>query len=784
MTSPARLRIVLAAALLAAAVYVVANAHYSTDMSAFLPTRVSATQSLLVDQVRDGPLSRLLLIAIDGADSPARTRASAQLAQRLRADPRFSMVNNGETPEADRDQRFVFDHRYALSPAVTAQHFSVAGLRESVIESLDALASPAGSLLKSVLPSDPTGETATIIERLLRNAQPRRANGVWVSSNAQRALLIAQTQASGSDTDAQAGAIAAIHTAFADSIAGAPAPARLTLTGPGVFAVSARANIENAAKRLSVLSALGVATLLFAVYRSFTALALGLVPVVCGAFAGIAAVALGFGTVHGITLGFGMTLIGEAVDYSIYLFIQSRQQHPGVNPGAWVRNFWPTIRLGMLTSLIGFASLLPSGFPGLAQLGLYSVAGLLAAGLVTRFVLPDLLPSRFAVRDLAPLGRFAGRAIPPERLGWSVAAVLLCIAVAILFAHRQSLWNRELTALSPVPASEQAQDAQLRTELGAAEAGNLVVLTAATRDAAMRAAESAAAVLDRLVDSGTIGGYDSPAQFMPSELTQAERRASLPADAPLRERMRAALQGTALRIDKLEPFFLAVQAARAAPPLTARDLQGTSFAGAYDALIMHRGAQYSALLPLHAPATGSINLHNVREALRKAPADTRARDSDIIVLDLKQESDSLYAAYLSEAIRLSLMGFGAICALLAFTLRSPRQFLQVLAPLIVAVSVVAAGLALMGQQLTILHLIGMLLIIAIGSNYALFFVNMNTHSTLASLLIANATTVIAFGVLAASTVPVLAALGQTVAPGALLALLISAALSGRNLRGG
>jgi predicted exporter len=86
--------------------------------------------------------------------------------------------------------------------------------------------------------------------------------------------------------------------------------------------------------------------------------------------------------------------------------------------------------------------------------------------------------------------------------------------------------------------------------------------------------------------------------------------------------------------------------------------------------------------------------------------------------------------------------------------------------------------------LTILHLIGMLLIVAVGSNYALFFDRAAAdHAggasplTVASLLVANAATVLGFGVLAFSRVPVLAALGTTVAPGTLLALLFAAALS-------
>src|SRR6185503_16812901 len=98
------------------------------------------------------------------------------------------------------------------------------------------------------------------------------------------------------------------------------------------------------------------------------------VPVVSGALAGIAAVSAVFGNVHGITLGFGTALIGEAVDYSIYLFVQSEQG--GSDQRNWIQRFWPSIRLGVLTSTFGFASLLLSGFPGLAQLGLYAIAGL------------------------------------------------------------------------------------------------------------------------------------------------------------------------------------------------------------------------------------------------------------------------------------------------------------------------------------------------------------------------------------------------------------------------
>jgi predicted exporter len=154
---------------------------------------------------------------------------------------------------------------------------------------------------------------------------------------------------------------------------------------------------------------------------------------------------------------------------------------------------------------------------------------------------------------------------------------------------------------------------------------------------------------------------------------------------------------------------------------------------------------------------------------------------DARVLDLKQESDALYDSYLSEAIRYSLAGFAALTILLIVALRAPLRVARVLAPLALAVLTVAAGLAAAGVHLSILHLVGMLLIVAVGSNYALFFDGLANSAeagdqalTLASLLIANASTVIGFGLLSFSQVPVLVALGTTVAPGAFFALLFAA----------
>ncbi len=99
---------------------IVARARYITDLSAFLPAKPTAAQQLLVDQLRDGPASRLILIAIEGGDAGTRARVSAAAARHLRRDPQFSSVQNGEPVTAERDREFLFQHRYVLSDDVTA----------------------------------------------------------------------------------------------------------------------------------------------------------------------------------------------------------------------------------------------------------------------------------------------------------------------------------------------------------------------------------------------------------------------------------------------------------------------------------------------------------------------------------------------------------------------------------------------------------------------------------------------------------------------------------------
>ena len=765
-TRHGRTAVALWLSFITACIIITSRSHFTADLSAFLPRNPTQSQQLLLEQIRDGLASRLILVGIEGADAPTRAALSKQIARRLRADPAFVSVNNGEPVNAERDRAFLFNNRYLLSPEVTPARFGVDGLHTALRDSIDLLASPAGLLVKSLLPRDPTGEMVQLLDQMDHGTHPRLVDGTWTSKDGSRALMLMQTRASGSDTNAQQHAMTAIREAF-DT--GTPSAARLLMTGPGVFSVTSRNTIQSQVTRLSIISIALIATLLLLVYRSFTALTLSFLPVISGALAGIAAVSLGFGAVHGITLGFGTALIGEAVDYSIYLFVQSEQG--GSEKQSWIRRFWPTVRLGVLTSIFGFASLLLSSFPGLAQLGLYSIAGLIAAAMVTRFVLPHLLPANFHIHDVSAIGQvLSGLVQRAAKLRWA-AALLLLAACAILIMNRTHLWNDKISSLSPVSQADVALDASLRADMGAPDVRYLVVVSGESRESVLQSAEQVSRILQAQVDHGELAGFESPSRYLPSQATQRARLASLPDPAVLASRLAQSVQGLPVHAQLFAPFLADIAAARHQPLLKAADLYNTSMAMAVDALLIQQKNHWSALLPLTAPEGGSINASRIRAALNTSDL------ANVLFVDMKIESDHLYSSYLHEAILLSLGGLLALIGLLLWVFRSPMRVLRIIAPLAAAVVTVTAGFALLGQQLIILHLVGLLLVVAVGSNYALFFDRTDSPispRTLASLLFANLTTVAGFGVLAFSNVSILQAMGTTVAPGVILALIYSA----------
>ena len=773
MKSPARRRVGIWLGCVLACAIIVARSQYGADLAAFLPSSPSPTQRFLVDELREGAVSRLILIGIEGRPQDELGALSRALAARLEKNERFNYVANGAQEGWRADGEFLLRNRYVLSPAVTAERFSAAGIRRALEQQLDLLSSPASMLTGNLLPRDPTGEMLQVIERFQGQGGPGKREGIWFSADGTRALLVVQTRAAGFDIDAQEQALAQIRAAFE---AAAPeqhaAGARLLVTGPGVFAVESRAGIKRDAMRFSLLGTLLVSAILLFVYRSLRVLALTLVPVASGALAGIAAVSLAFGSVHGVTLGFGATLIGEAVDYAIYLFTNTA---PDSTPKTTLQRIWPTLRLGMATSVFGFGAMLFSGFSGLSQLGLFSIAGLVVAVSVTRWVLPELVPQGYHVSTAAGLG--------PALMHWLSRAhrlripllVLVIAAVAWLAGRGSTVWDDDLSSLNPAPLRMQRVDQQMRADLGAPDVGVLVVVRGDSEQAVLESAERASATLAALQAEGILAGFDSPTFYLPSAGAQRARQQAIPDAATLTRNLAAAADGLPFRAGTFAAFVEEAQAAKRRAPVTSQDLARTGLGLKLQALLAQRRDGWFAMLPLR----GVSDMRLLQAGLSKHDR------SQVALLDMKRELDVLYRGYRLRALGFAVLGAVAIVVLLMLTLRSAKRSWDVVAPLAAAVLVTAGILLATGTRLNIFHLVALLLVVGVGSNYTLFFERGNPGAadpqrTATSVLFCNLSTVAGFGVLGFAATPLLSAIGTTVATGAFLSLVFAAILKARS----
>lgn len=757
----------------------IARTQFSADLSAFLPKSPDVRQQVLIEQLQSGVASRTLLLGIEGGASvEQRAEVSRAVAKAMRESRLFDLIQNGDTGDWTEAGTWVFDHRYQLSPGVKPEQFTVDGLRDAINETLSMLGTPAGNVIKPLLDRDPTGETQRIAVDLAPASAPRTEGGVWMSRTAPRALMIATTRAAGSDLDAQAMAIARVHAAFdAATRDMSEAKPKLLLSGPPVFSVLSRDKIKTEAIHLAIVGGIVMGGLLLLAFASPRALVIAFLPVATGVVIGTAAVSVVFGSVHGMTLGFGSTLIGETVDYAIYYLIQARGAAvAGTGWARWRDVHWPTVRLGLLTSVCGFAALVFSGFPGLAQLGVFSIAGLVAAALATRYALPMLAPDGATGMGMRKyMAHGAGvlvRGLP--RLRW-VLAGLGVAALALVIWQGGHLWRADLGAMSPVPKSAQQLDEMLRADIGTGDGSTLVVVYGADEEAALRNTEAATARLEALVDKGELGGFETVTRVLPSVATQAARLASLPDGETLRTRLAEATQGSPLPATRLGPFLAEVEAARKLAPVRRADLKDGPLGSLVNTLMYQRpGGGWSTLVVLH-PGP-KFDAGRLEAALAGAP--------EVQVVDVGRELAGLYQRYLHEAFVQVLLGALAVVVLLGIYLRSGKRLLAVCQPLVVAVVLTLGGMAVLQVPLGILHLVGLLLIVAVGSNYALFFDQLRVsgradEDTLASLMLANLTTVVSFGLIAISDIPALSSIGRVVAPGALLALLLSAAFASR-----
>lgn len=751
-------------ALVLAGVLLLRATPITHDLTQFMPSGATREAQLAVGLLREGPASRLVLMALEGHADPDLADFSNRFAGRLRTSGLFSQVRNGNTGDP-AGLALAFRYRYLLDPATHPAAFSEAQLHQALGQRLAELSGALPLLDRRTLAADPTAAIRSVLQNWAPPQQPARQFGVWFTGDGRSALLLAVTRASGFDPQAQQHAITTIHAAFA--AAEPPAGVQLVLSGAPVFTKHARDTIRHDIRTLSIAASLLVGGFLLLVYRSLYLVLLCGLPLLSGFLAGCAAVALLFGGIHGITLVFGLTLLGVAIDYPIHLF---SHLEPGGSATLSMRRIWPTLRLGVVTTCIGYLALVFSDFSGLAQLGIFTSCGLLAAAAVTRWLLPAVIARG---KPMAAAGAMPARLHTLLRFprwlsaGLMASAVLALVALPLL---SPPVWETDLAALGPLPAAQRELDTRLRAELGAPDVNQLLVVEGADVQAVLQAGERVAAHLDAAVELGLLSGYDLASRYLPSVTTQKRRQDALPEAAEAAKRLRGAMQDLPFREQAFEPFLAALEESRRLPMLTLQDVEASLLGTRIQPLLFGSGEGWKALILL----SGVISPSEFQDWWRqqRLPA---AR-----FLDLKAVSAGLLEQFRNTALGRMLAGLLAIALILSVGLKSSRRGLRTLLPVLVAVGLTAVLLGSLGERLSLFHLVALLLTAGIGIDYSLFFrrresLTHDRQATLHALLVCAASTVTVFGILATSPISVLRAIGLTVAVGVPLCFLLSLA---------
>jgi len=429
-------------------------------LSAFFPQKSTLTHDILLEQLKNGPGSRLLVIGINGGGRDQLTKVSEQMRQELAANPVFVNVLNGELSDGAVITPEPVNRYYLLLGDID---YSRKSLSRALQLRLQDLAFGGGPALLDLIARDPFLLTLDLLQRLA----PVEMNGeMWFAEDGS-AVLMAETRAVAVDLAAQAEAVRSVKTAFS-KLSGSTL-LELEVTGVGAFGVELQKTIRAEAKKRSILAVGALLLVLLVVYRKPRLLMLATLPIGMGFLVGLALVSLFFDSVHGITLAFGFTLLGIAVDYPIHLFSHS-QKNPG---GVAIKRIWPTMRLGAASTVIAYLAIALSGSRGLAQLGIFTASGVIIAALATRTWLPVLMSGQRGPRSSARAE------LQHPILAYSPAIVILGLALfATYHVSEGELWDDSLSSLSPVPQPRLLTDRSLRSAAGTPDMRYQLVLHA------------------------------------------------------------------------------------------------------------------------------------------------------------------------------------------------------------------------------------------------------------------------------------------------------------------
>lgn len=707
---------------------------------------------------------RRLVFLVAAADASAARQAADALAQSLRDSPWIASVQlRHDSAEQTQTGAFFLRYRHQLMSAADAALLDagdVEAFSDTVIR--QAYAPLSGGLI-DLLATDPfllswragTASAGAALQQLrLEDSYltARRGDEVLV-------LLSVELAESPFNPALQQQVLATLAGIEQDWALQDPG-ARLIRMGALFHTADAYASAKREITLIGGSSLLLVLVLLLLAFRSITPIVLVMLALGFGIGAGFAAVRLVFGEVHVLTIVFGSSLIGVAVDYAFHYFVIT-DVASGTARLARIRT---AITLGLLTSVIGYAALLTTPFPGLQQMALFCIIGLGAAWLSVVLLFP-VVPLQHANSPLLlrlcthfmAFGR--GRA---ARLLLGAALLLPLVAVGVLLTRTQG--SDDIRHFQIQNAALLQQEVLLQSVLAGPAANQFVLVKGASAEALLQNLEATHVQLDLLVGQGAMDDYVSIAHWLPS-LQQQQRNYARYAE------LYASTAGEAL----VAAGLVTPQQLASARATFAADAAVSLRPDAWLASPLGIEAGYLWLQQADASDTWAavVALRGVRQ-LDLLDGLGAATNGQAEFVDKIATVNVMLAQY-RRSVGLLLAGACAgIFLLLLWRYGPGRAGLIICSPLS-AIAVTVLVLQVLGESVGLINVMALFLVVGIGVDFGIFFAEAGTPSvrTLLAVVLSALTTLFSFGLLALSATTVIHSFGLSMLIGISSVLLLA-----------
>jgi predicted exporter len=731
------------------------------DMSIahFLPESQDKRAAGLLRSLAESEMARVTVIHLSGGTPDALLGVAKTLLTGLRDLPTTKEVRSGFDDGAER-ALFEFFASYPPSAFLPVSAFTDEAIEARVRALKSELAGPLGPVVRLTAPRDPLGATFGLL-RLLREEQgvgTTTREGILITNDGAHAFLFLTTIGNAFDADTQRASFAGIERVFTQSNA-RQAGISYELAGVGRHTVESEQQIRGDIQRIGTLSTLGVLLLFAFAFRSIRMLLLGLVPLLFGTMVATLGCYLLFGSVHGLTLVFGTSLLGVGIDYAEHYYAHFALE-PEVGAVAMMRRVWPGLFMGATTTIIGLAGLAWADFPGAVQMAVFSTLAVAGALVGTRLLLPPWMPDGYRrpamlaqveewfARSLEVLGRF-------RRWPWVPLVITAVVALGLV---RISFID-DLNALLEVDPALTATEDRVRTLLTEADPGRFAVVLAKDEERLGEDLEKVEAELAAAKDAGLVARFTPLGALLRSPAAQREARARAIEKLPV---LRAALEREGFRPEAFRPYEEALEHP-ARPEVTLADTLASPIGDLVRPLSFVLGDEHGFVLPL-----GGV----------RSVSELRAAVPHALIADETSLLADTYGHVRARVMSLIGLGLVFVFAILFWRYRDARLAASAMVPAILAAIATTATFGWIGAPLNIFHAIGLALVLSMGVDYGIFVVEgresrIDAARSLVSVLTATVTTILSFGMLAISSNPALRALGGTIALGMTLAFVLS-----------